>query len=130
MKRPVRLALIIFLAALVAACASGSSAQSLTAADAGKTIQLRSGEEFRVVLDGNPTTGYTWQPAADSTAPAALVGEIGFKPDSNAIGSGGKQTLTFKAGSPGEGTLKLEYRQPWELDAPPADTFEVQVVVK
>lgn len=121
---------LLMLLALPAACSSEPSRQTLTAADAGKTVELKNGEQFSVVLAGNPTTGYTWQNAADSTTLVELVGEIDFKADSSAIGAGGRQTLTFKAATHGEGALKLEYRQPWDLETPAESLFEVQVVVR
>ena len=42
----------------------------------------------------------------------------------------GYQTIEFVAKSAGEVLLKLEYRRPWEKDAPPARTFTVTIAVK
>ena len=44
---------------------------------------------------------------------------------------GGAQTqeLVFTAAGAGQGTLKLEYRQPWVKDTPPSKTFSVAVTV-
>jgi predicted secreted protein len=32
----------------------------LTEADAGRTIELRTGDRLSISLGGNPTTGYSW----------------------------------------------------------------------
>ncbi len=39
-------------------------------------------------------------------------------------------TFRFEAVAPGEGTLRLEYRRPWETGVPPARTFEILVRVR
>lgn len=121
--------LFILLFALLAACGGGAP-QTLTQTDAGKTIAVKAGDTFTVVLDGNPTTGYTWEVAPDSAAPVELQGEPAFKAESSAVGAGGQMTLTFKATAPGQGLLRLLYHQPWDQSAPPAETFEVSVTVQ
>ncbi|MDI6695015.1 MAG: protease inhibitor I42 family protein [Anaerolineales bacterium] len=119
----------LLLSLLLAGCVSGG-AITLTAQDAGKSVEVKAGETFKVTLDGNPTTGYAWEVAADSSAPVTQVGEWEFKADSDAVGAGGKLTLTFQAGQGGQGALKLVYHRPFEAQTPPAETFEVQIVIK
>jgi predicted secreted protein len=46
------------------------------------------------------------------------------------MGAGGQETWRFTAIEPGEGTLRLEYRSPWEEESDAAGTFEVGVVVQ
>lgn len=121
--------LLCLLAVVVAGCSRGGP-QTFTKADAGKTITVKSGETFNIVLDGNPTTGFTWEVAPESSAPVALQGEPAFKAESSAVGAGGQLTLTFKATAAGQGLLKLLYHQPWEQTTPPADTFEVNLTVQ
>lgn len=117
------------LAVLMVGCTSAGT-QTLTAQDAGKSVEVKAGETFKVTLDGNPTTGYVWEVAADSNAPVTQIGEWEFKADSSAVGAGGKLTLTFQAGQGGQGALKLVYHRPFEAQTPPAETFEVQIVIK
>ncbi len=119
---------ISLLAWVIAGCAAAGT-RTLTAQDAGKTVNLKAGETFKVTLDGNPTTGYVWEVAADSNAPVTQVGEWEFKADSDAVGAGGKLTLTFQAGQGGQGALKLVYHRPFEAQTPPAETFEVQIII-
>lgn len=122
------LCLVFFLA--VAACAlPASGTTSLTAKDAGSTIQIKQGDIVQVALNGNPTTGFTWE-ALPGSEGLVQQGEAEFKPDSNALGSGGNMTLQFKAVRPGTTVLKLIYHRPFEPNVPPLQSFEVTVVVE
>lgn len=114
---------------LLACNTSTGSNRIVTLQDAGKTVELKTEQTFRVTLDGNPTTGYLWEVDAGSTAPVRQVGEAEFKPASQAIGAGGQQTLTFRTASTGQGTLKILYHRPWETGIAPEQVFEVHIIV-
>ena len=101
----------------------------LKESQAGNTVEVSVGETFKVVLEGNPTTGYTWEINTLDTGILAQRGEPEFKPDSNAIGSGGTFTFTFQAVNIGQTILRLIYHRSWEQDVPPLKTFEVVVIV-
>ena len=60
----------------------------------------------------------------------ARSGETSYEADSDLIGAGGVQTLTFEAVEDGETGVRLVYRRPWEEGVEPIDTFELQVVVR
>jgi len=70
--------------------------------DAGSTVGLSVGDTMEVILDGNPTTGFTWErPSEDGdTAILHQMGEPAFEPDTDLVGSGGKVTLVFEAVAP------------------------------
>jgi len=101
----------------------------LTAKDAGSTVTLRVGDSLEIALEGNPTTGYTWEIAPGAGALMEQWGEREFKPYSSALGSGGMFTLRFKAIQQGEAQLKLIYHRTFEPDVPPLQTFEIKLVV-
>ncbi len=115
---------------VLGACLPGTGGKEITKADNGKTIEVAKGSEVKVVLESNPTTGYSWQVKEVDAVILKQVGEAQFKADSSAVGAGGKETFTFNAASAGQTTLKMEYRRPWETDAPAAETFAVTIVVK
>ena len=119
---------------LLTACGApptpAASIQSLTEADAGRSIELRVGDQLEVTLPGNPTTGFQWEVGSVDTSVIKPSGEPEFKSSSSALGSGGQFTLRFEAVAPGQTTLKLIYHRPFEKDTPPAQTFEVSVTVK
>jgi inhibitor of cysteine peptidase len=126
---------ILLVAALLAlalgACSASTPKQvNLSEKDAGRTVQLPVGGTLNVVLDGNPTTGYTWEVAGGDTAVIKQEGEAQFKPNTSALGSPGKMTLSFTGVAAGQTVLKLIYYRPFEKDVPPLNTFEVTVVVK
>jgi len=115
---------------LVMTSACSSSPVQLTADDNGGQVEVKAGEEFTVVLNGNPSTGYTWEAVDLDAAMLELVGDPEFVSDSpGLVGAGGTLTLTFKALQAGTTTLNLVYHRSWE-DAEPADTFSVTVTVK
>ena len=114
----------------VSACSSGANGRSLTAENAGQTFEMNVGEPFSVELEGNPSTGYTWEVADMDTAVLKQVGETEFETESDLVGASGVLILRFEAIGSGETELNLVYHRPWEEDVPPEETFEVSVVVK
>jgi len=100
----------------------------VTAADADQTVRVTPGQMLEVVLDANPSTGYTWTIVS---APEFLQaeGEPGFRSEaaSDIVGAGGKQTLEFSVTASGDGALELSYVRPWEQGVAPADTFRIEV---
>lgn len=120
----------LFLVSLLAACGVPSSSRTITEQEAGKTIEISKGETITVLLEGNPTTGYTWELASKDLSILKQVGEPAFTPDSQTAGSGGKVSLKFEAVTVGQGILQLVYHRSFEPDEPPVRTFEAIVVVK
>jgi inhibitor of cysteine peptidase len=129
MKRVPFLFACLLLMAL-SACAAKPSALIYTKEMNSKTVEIQSGATFYITLEGNPTTGFTWEVQDMDSTVVKQVGEVEFKADTDAIGSGGMQTLTFTAVAPGATTLKLIYHRPFEKDVPPAETFNLIVTVK
>lgn len=119
------------IAGMMTACKS-SSVKSITISeqDAGKTIELKTGDTLIVSLEGNMTTGFSWIPAAQKPALLEQVGDVTVTPASDAVGAPGKIILTFKATEKGQATLHLDYKRSWEENVAPEKTFEVTVVVK
>jgi inhibitor of cysteine peptidase len=129
MKKYVFILVIVLL--LASACQSSSlDPITLTSEDAGKTIELKKGDTIQITLKGNPTTGYNWFLAAQRQAIVQQIGTPSYKADSQLLGSPGMITLTFKAVSSGQTALHLDYKRSWETGAAPANTYEVNLVVK
>jgi predicted secreted protein len=103
----------------------------VTKADADKTVAVSPGQTLEVVLDGNPSTGFTWTVASE---PEFLKSEgeptFASEAETGVVGAGGKQTLAFSVTATGKGSLNLTYLRPWETDTPPAETFKVEVESK
>ena len=94
-----------------------------------ESVSVRQGKTFQLQLEGNPTTGYIWEIAKLDERMLELVGEPEFASDSNAIGSGGEFTFTFKALSQGDTTVELVYHRPWEKGVEPLETHSCLVSI-
>jgi len=80
-------------------------------------IKTKNGENFSIVLEANPTTGYEWQVDFDSVY-LELV-EKNYIPDSlELIGSGGEETFEFLAKKSGTTEITFSYLRPWESVQP------------
>ena len=119
--------LFILLVSLLAAC--NTQGKVLTEKDNGTQVHIAVGEQFSVVLESNPTTGYQWEVGEiDRMVLKQLSAE--YDADTPQLaGSGGAEIFTFEAIGTGETSLTFIYRRSWE-DAAPAETFSVQIVVK
>lgn len=118
----------VCIAVLLAGCSPGPI--DLTQKDSGSAQTLAKGQEMRVTLESNHTTGYQWAVDGDLPEQLTLVGQPEYKAESNLVGAGGTEVWTFMGKSSGEGTLKLKYWRSFEPTAEPADTFEVSVKVE
>lgn len=117
---------------LATACAS-RELPLLTEAEDGTTVVLAVGEELRLRLESNPSTGYAWEIVDAAGGVLAAVGEptwVPDPPDGAFVGRGGLATWHFRAVREGEGHLRLAYRRPWEKDALPARRFSARVEVR
>jgi inhibitor of cysteine peptidase len=92
--------------------ASASPDEGFT--DASKVIAVRVGDTFTIVLDSNPTTGYSWQlksvppPSLDFVSSAYRINHPVLP------GTGGREIWTFKAVTAGDAAISLEYVRPFD----------------
>jgi inhibitor of cysteine peptidase len=123
----------LLLVAVVLASVSGCAAKTALALDAkdnGRQIELQKGQTLVINLEGNPSTGYTWEPVDLEGAIIRQVGEPEFNPESELVGAPGTQTLRFEALKAGQMDLKLVYHRPWEEGVEPLETFTIHVTVR
>jgi len=96
-------------------------------------VTLEVGQRFTVTLESNPSTGYRWEWVDRQESILEQMGEAAFKPretgDPPLVGAGGWDIFTFEAVTPGQMTLKLVYRRPWEEGMEPLKTFSLRVSV-
>jgi inhibitor of cysteine peptidase len=73
------------------------------------------GDIGRVILAGNPTTGYTWHYTVSDSSVLALVSkDYEPSPGSGLVGAGGAYVWNFKALKAGKATLTFKYYRDWE----------------
>jgi len=123
--------LILSVVLILASACSPSKQANLTAADKDSQVEVKLGGQIVIGLDGNPSTGYTWEAKDLDLTMFEQVGDSVFSSsNSDLIGSGGTLTLTFKTLKAGTAVLTLVYQRPWEVGVDPIDTFAVTVTAK
>lgn len=98
-------------------------------------IEVAKGEEFTIVLDSNPTTGYSWRLARPLDEDILmLIGSEYLQPTPSSktpvMGAGGREVWSFRALSPGQAEISLEYVRAWEKGSRPAESAAFRVVVR
>lgn len=99
---------------------------ALTVQDAGRQVDLDGNHLLTLNLEGNPSTGYSWQVQRVNAQVLRQVGDVEFTPGSGQIGAPGLQTIRFEGVAAGQTELTLVYSRPWEKDVRPK-TFSIQV---
>lgn len=86
------------------------------------------GQRFEVRLEATPTAGYRWEPLLSSEQ-GDVVEYLGSSVEqtSDRIGGSAIQRLAFRALTPGDVTLVLVYRRPWEDDVQDRRTILIRV---
>lgn len=122
--------LLLAVSVVTAGCAPAREVK-LGADDSGKEIELKKGQILVIALEGNPSTGYTWEVKEPPDEQVLQqVGEAEFQAESDRIGAPGVLTFRFEAVNTGRTDLRLVYHRPWEEDVEPLETFSIQVVVR
>jgi inhibitor of cysteine peptidase len=124
--------MIMFLGVAVVACGDdgGSSSDVTEYTDDSQPIDVSVGDEFKIRLESNPGTGYSWElqkPLDESIVKA--VGNSEFEQGStDAPGAPGDEVLTYEAVGAGTTKIRLGYERSFE-NKPPTDTktFTVEV---
>jgi len=87
--------------------------------DPATLIEVEKGEEFIIVLESNPTTGYQWKLAEPLDEEIVVLVKTEFvEPDTELIGAAGEEKWTFKAQGLGDTSITLSYVRPWEEEEP------------
>ena len=114
--------LIVVMLILAITAYGSSNAIYLTEADNGCANSVNVGSEIKIVLKGNPTTGYTWEVDSFSTNKLQQIGSREYCRDEQSgaklrVGVGGEFMFRFKAVQQGKGDIQMIYRRSWETTA-------------
>jgi inhibitor of cysteine peptidase len=128
LPRIIALAMVAVLSAYVAADPSklreGEMSAILTAADNGRTVELRVGGDVVLRLPENPATGYRWAvDAVDETFVDIKEGQ--YRAASNTLGGGGEAQWTVHAKAPGLTQVKLKHWRHWEGERSVIERYEL-----
>jgi len=102
---------------------------TLTDTDQQRQVTVAPGQQLRLLLAENPTTGYQWEVVGLDSAVLALENDTQER-QHNAPGGGSQRALTFRARQAGRTELHLQLRRVWETDTPPLQTFDATVQVQ
>ena len=100
--------------------------------DSGKTLELRVGDSVKLVLDTNPTTGFSWTKIDKVDSSILKLEKNDYQQNANPgrmVGVGGKTTIVYRAVKPGTAKIDLTYMQPWEPDSQYNTDYTVTVEV-
>lgn len=107
-----------------------TTVETLDITDPDKPVEVSAGNEFSIVVQSNPTTGYHWELMSELDGNIVEFISKDYNPDEPVlIGSGGLDIWTFKAAGSGEATITLGSYPP-SNDAEPEQTLTFTVIVK
>ena len=133
---PSTLFLFVLLAVALFSQAAFAATKTITDADKGSTVHLKTGDTLELRLNSNPTTGFMWYLKKESTRLLKLAGQSETKPPELAagqpvmVGQPIVQVFEFLAKQPGDGVLLLHYVRSWEAPSPDEQQFQVHIVVE
>jgi predicted secreted protein len=101
----------------------------------GTTQQLKMGEVMAIILESNPSTGYSWTATISSPSVLVQMGEPQYQEPAAAsgtplVGAAGTQTFYFEAAGSGTTTLTLDYLRSFETNVAPEKTVVITIEVK
>ncbi len=92
----------------------------------GREFVLAPGEEIRLKLAENPTTGYRWGFSVEELHPLRLDEDV-FEPMGEAMGAVSHRRWRFRADGEGVVQVRLEQRRSWERTAVKTFHFTIRV---
>lgn len=91
---------------------------NLTDEDNGAHISLKTGEQMRIDLRSNISTGYKWlEEELPDIETLSLDNSRFVGGNSKLIGSSNTRSWLFSATGQGSGIIALVYTQPWDVNA-------------
>jgi predicted secreted protein len=132
--------ILLFLAVLLAGCATPTAAPTTNPAaggtrpalsDPAMPIEVQAGEVFHIVVASNPSTGYHWDfiGELDGNVVELISGE--YTADEPVMpGSGGVDVWTFKAVAAGQTQITLGSYPPDSSVTEPQETITFDIIVR
>lgn len=96
----------------------------------GSGVGLNAGDILVLVLEGNPSAGFTWEVGFFVPEVIKPAGEPEYQAGSAELGAAGTYTFRFLAVGKGQASLQMVYHKPWEQGVPDLKTCAVDVKVE
>jgi len=128
-----KLLIFLFTTVLLTACSSKAEPpqEKLVISDPAKNLEAIVGNEFKIVIDSNPSSGYHWELGDDLDESIVEFVSTYYNPKSSvAPGSSGQDVWVFKAMKAGEAHITLWYYSPSNELADPQQKATFTVTVK
>jgi inhibitor of cysteine peptidase len=109
----------------------GSASRTIILKQEGGQFTARPGDILEITLPANPSTGYIWEVEGLDEQFLKMEGEPETKSgeNTNLVGAPVTQTFHFKALAPGQATLTMAYRRPWEKGIAPEKNYNAQITI-
>ncbi len=120
-KRGITAALV-----MVLCLATWASSQDEGQDRAGENIRAEVTKSFRIVVQSNPSTGYSWTADFDKSF-LKLKSSRYVKPSQQIPGRGGQHIFVFIPLKSGQTTIELQYKRPWESAAIELRKYSVSI---
>ncbi len=121
---------VCFAACCVGLLVGGCGSDDVAFTDPGTVFEVDPGDEFVIILESNPTTGFSW--ALEVEPPSYVVRFIRsayIEPDTDLVGAPGRQEIAFEAVGEGTAVIQLWYVRSFDDPPEPADRAEFEVRV-
>jgi inhibitor of cysteine peptidase len=116
------------------ACAGKSTEMpvpQLEISDPGKRIEVTAGNDFKIIIESNPSTGYHWEMTGAFEENVVKYVSNEFRAQEPvAPGSGGSDVWIFHAVAAGETTVTLGLYPPSNDPVEPTQTVTFTIIVK
>ncbi len=89
-------------------------------------MQSKVHHEFSIILESNPTTGFSWEAVSDPGFVKLTQQSFQAAP-SGPLGAGGKQIFKFLPLRAGETTIRMRYKRPWESRVGTERSFRIVI---
>jgi inhibitor of cysteine peptidase len=133
------LSILALMSLSLLACATVASANSVEVSindfssqnNITREITVSAGGSFKISLESNATTGFSWPEQAEigNTAIVKQTDHEYIAPTSDLMGAPGKEVWTFKALKKGTTIIAMEYSRPWAGGEQAEWTFNLTVTV-
>jgi inhibitor of cysteine peptidase len=124
---PAGAVLVIFILLMGVVTGATATIKRYSAGDSGSMVVIKKGEAFKVILEENPSTGYSWNMSVSDGL--EIMNDLYIPPAQQIPGRGGYHEWTIQAEKPGQQKVRGIYMRPWEPIYYNETTFRLDVEV-
>lgn len=121
---------VLLSAAILLFACTVKPAVTVTDADNGTKVEIKTGEVLAVKLEAQLGTGFGWKVISGSTVLVLRGDPEQISPGDQKPGGPEYQTFKFKAMKKGGSELKFQYAEGWKKDVKPLKEYAITVIVK